>query len=70
MALGKETVEAHPWPSTIAAQTVAVRQAVAALGSANAAAVAARFSGAGLRAVVETLAQLGLVRAEEGIYVA
>ena len=69
----KETVEARPWPSTMAAQTVAVRQAVAALGSADAATVAARFSGATLRVVapvLETLAELGLVRAEDGVYVA
>ena len=68
-----EAVEPRPWPSGMAAQTVAVRQAVAALGSADAAGVAARFRGAGPKTVapvLETLAELGLVRAEEGVFVA
>ena len=63
----------RPWPEGMAAQTVAVRRAVAALGSADAAAVAARFRGAGPRTVapvLETLAELGLVRAEGGVFVA
>lgn len=68
-----ETAEPRPWPSGMAAQTVAVRQAVAALGSADAGSVAARFRGAGPKTVtpvLETLAELGLVRAEAGMYVA
>lgn len=57
----------------MSAQTVAVRQAVSALGSADAAGVAARFRGAGPKTVtpvLETLAELGLVRAEDGVFVA
>ncbi|MBC15032.1 MAG: SAM-dependent methyltransferase [Rhodothermaceae bacterium] len=68
-----EAVEPRPWPSGMAAQTVAVRQAVAALGSADAAGVAARFRGAGPKTVapvLETLAELGLGRAEDGGFVA
>ncbi|MEP0548080.1 MAG: DNA methyltransferase [Rhodothermales bacterium] len=68
-----EAAEPRPWPSGMAAQTVAVRQAVAALGSADAGSVAARFRGAGPKTVtpvLETLAELGLVRAEAGLYVA
>lgn len=68
-----EAAEQRPWPSGMAAQTVAVRQAVAALGSADAAGVAARFRGAGPKTVapvLETLAELGLVRAEDGVFVA
>ena len=68
-----EAAEPRPWPSGMAAQTVAVRQAVAALGSADASGVAARFRGAGPKTVapvLETLAELGLVRAEDGVFVA
>ncbi|MAS53143.1 MAG: hypothetical protein CMJ44_00695 [Pimelobacter sp.] len=68
-----EAAEPRPWPSGMAAQTVAVRQAVAALGSADAEGVATRFRGAGPKTVapvLETLAELGLVRAEDGVFVA
>ena len=53
----------RPWPESLAARTVAVRQAVAA-GASTPAAVAARFDGATARAtsdVLDALAELGLV---------
>ena len=68
-----EGPELQPWPSGMAAQTVAVRRAVAALGAADVEAVAARFRGARARTVapvLETLAELGLVREDGGVFVA
>ena len=63
----------RPWPSDSAAQFVAVRQSVTALGSATPDAIAARFKGAGpatITPILDTLAQFGLVRHSADIYAA
>lgn len=63
----------RPWPAEQAAQFVAVRQTVTALSSATPAAVADRFKGAGpatVTPILDTLAQLGLLRQSEDTYAA
>ena len=59
------------WPSEQAAQFVAVRQTVTALGSATPAAIAARFKGAGpatVTPILDTLVGLGLLRQTADTY--
>ena len=61
------------WPSEQAAQFVAVRQTVTALGSATPTAIAARFKGAGpatITPILNTLTGLGLLRQSADTYAA
>lgn len=64
--------ERRPWPETLAAQVVAVRQAVAA-GAGSAEAVAARFDDvrpAAVADVLDALLELNLVRSADGVLIA
>lgn len=66
----EEEPTVRPWPESLAARTVAVRQAVAA-GASTSAEVASRFQGATSRAtgeVLDALAELGLVHESDGVY--